>query len=81
MEVVSIILRVLIVLASIGLVAFVLLQPSNDGMSSALTGVSEDNLRSSARKSRPEKRYAFLTKVIAAAIGVLCLVCVFVDKF
>ena len=32
-------------------------------------------------KSRPEMRYAFLTKVLAAAIGVLCLVCVFLDKF
>ena len=81
MEVVKIVLRVVIVLASVGLVALVLLQPSNEGMSQALTGISEDNIKPSARKSRAEKRYAFLTKIVAAVIGVLCLVCVFVAKF
>ena len=82
MEVAKIILQIVIALGSIALCVFVLLQPSKDGMSGALTGTSnEEQPFKNVMKSRPEMRYAFLTKVLAAAIGVLCLVCVFLDKF
>ena len=82
MEVAKIILQIIIALGSIALCGVVLLQPSKDGMSGALTGATnEDPAFKNVMKSRPEMRYAFLTKVLAAAIGVLCLVCVFLDKF
>ena len=81
MEVAKIILNIVIALASIAMIVFVLLQPSKDVMSAAITGVNDDAMRGAVRKSRPELRYAFYTKVRAAVIGVLCLVCVFLDKF
>ena len=81
MDIVNTIIQVLIALGSIALIIFVLLQPSKDGMSAALTGVDDASMRGSVRKSRPEMRYAFMTKVLAIAIGVLCLVSVFISKF
>lgn len=82
MNVVQIILKVIITLACIAITAFILLQPGKDGMSSAITGLNDDaNYNRTARKSRPEMRYAFLTKVLGIAIGVLCLVSVFLSKF
>jgi protein translocase SecG subunit len=81
MDIVNTIIKVLIALGSIALVVFVLLQPSKEGMSSAITGLDDTAMRGAVRKSRPEMRYAFMTKVLAIAIGVLCLVSVFISKF
>ena len=81
MVAVKIILKILIALGCVALVAFVLLQPSKDGMSAALTGMTDNGMPSAQRKSRPEMRYAFYTKILAAVVGVLSLVAVFLDKF
>jgi len=81
MTAVKIILRVLIALGCVGICVLVLLQPSKDGMSSALTGVDDQSFGSVTRKTRPQERFAFWTKILAAAVGVLCVVTVFLDRF
>jgi len=82
MDVVSVILQIALLLASIGMIAVVLLQPAeDDGLSSAITGMNAQNMMGGKREVGRVALCARLTKILAVVILVLTIAMLIIDKF
>lgn len=82
MDVVSVILKIVLLLASIGMIAAVLMQPADDdGLSSAITGMNAQNMMGGKREVGIVALCAKLTKILAIVILVLTVALLVIDKF
>ncbi len=82
MDVVSVILKIALLLCSIGMIVVVLMQPAeDDGLSSAITGVNPQSFLANRREMGRIAICARLTKILAVVILVLTITMLVIDKF
>jgi len=82
MDVVSIVLKILLLLCSLGLIAVVLMQPSEDeGLSAAITGINPQSFLSGTKDVGRMAFLAKMTKIFAFVILLLTLSMLVIDKF
>lgn len=74
MEAISVIVNILMVIASLALIVSVLMQSSDDNGMNALSGATSESFFSKNQMSTLEGKMAMLTKVSAIAFVVLALV-------
>jgi len=82
MEVVSVILKIALLIASIGMIVVVLMQPSEDeGLSSAITGINPQSYLAGKQEMGKIALCARLTKILAVVMLVLTIALLVIDKF
>lgn len=74
MEAISVIVNILIVIASLALIVSVLMQSSDDNGMNALSGSTSESFFSKNKMSTLEGKMAMVTKVSAIAFVVLALI-------
>ncbi len=82
MDVVSVILKIALLICSIGMIIVVLMQPADDdGLSSAITGVNPQSFLAGKKEMGKIAICARLTKILAIVILVLTIGMLVIDKF
>ncbi|MBQ9944015.1 MAG: preprotein translocase subunit SecG [Clostridia bacterium] len=74
MEAISVIVNILMVIASLALIVSVLMQSSDDNGMNALSGATSESFFSKNKMSTLEGKLAMVTKVSAIAFVVLALI-------
>lgn len=74
MEAISVIVNILMVIASLALIVSVLMQSSDDNGMNALSGATSESFFSKNKMSTLEGKLAMVTKVSAVAFVVLALI-------
>ncbi|MBR6753772.1 MAG: preprotein translocase subunit SecG [Clostridia bacterium] len=74
MEAISVIVNILMIIASLALIVSVLMQSSDDNGMNALSGATSESFFSKNKMSTLEGKLAMVTKVSAIAFVVLALI-------
>jgi len=80
MEWYVILIGILILLCSVGLVAVIMLQKSDDDGNALMGSVSESSRNNNVRKTGLEAKLPTLTIVFGVAVAVLCLLLAILER-